>query len=242
MNEFFAGGFAAAMIQGVKRGLLFNGTGMGSASIAAATANTRHPAKQGLLQSLAVFIDTFVVSGLTAFMILLSGLYYPGAPSGILLSQAAITVHMGEIGPYFVSTILLLTSFVAIMGNYYYGASSLYYLTRHTNWLFGYRILVQLFLLIGSFINIEGLWSMLTLVVGSVSIINLIVILLLSGVGLKVWKNYLDQKKQGLVPRFYTEDIPGLTGTECWDMPEELKDKGIEDAYFKAMPDYDSPN
>ncbi|MHC5225122.1 alanine/glycine:cation symporter family protein [Ignatzschineria sp. LJL83] len=236
-KEMFAGGFASAIIQGTKRGLLFNGTGMGSASIAAATANTRHPAKQGLLQSLGVFIDTFVVSGLTAFVILLSGLYASGAPGGLLLAQAAITVHLGEIAPYYMSIILLLTSFAAIMANYYYGASSLYYLTRNTKWLFSYRIFVLVCLLLGTAINIEGLWSLVTLVVGAVTIINLAVITLLSSVAIKVWKNYLEQKKQGIVPRFYSEDIPGLTGTECWNMPEEMKDKGIEDAYFKAMPD-----
>lgn len=236
-EEMFVGGFAAAIVQGAKRGLLFNGTGMGSASIAAATAHTRHPAKQGLLQSLGVFIDTFVVSGLTAFVILMSGLYTPGAPSGILLAQAAITVHLGEIAPYYVSIILLLTSFVAIMANYYYGASSLYYLTRNTKWLLSYRVLVLIFLLIGAVINIEGSWNLLTIIVGTVTIMNLIIITMLSGVAIKVWKNYLEQKRQGIVPRFYSEDILGLTGTECWDMPEELKDKGIEDAYFKAMPD-----
>src|SRR5699024_12844522 len=77
-QEMMVGGLAAAMVQGVKRGLLFNGTGMGSSTLAGATANTRHPAKQGLLQSLGVFMDTFFVSGITAFVILESGLYGHG--------------------------------------------------------------------------------------------------------------------------------------------------------------------
>lgn len=235
-KEMMTGAMALAIVQGVKRGLLFNGIGMGSVTLAGATANTRHPAKQGLLQSLGVFIDTFFVSGITAFVILQSGLYAYGVPNGILLAQAAITQHMGGFAPYYVSTILLLTSFAAIVANYYYGETNIRYLTRHKGILFFYRFLVLGMLVLGSLINIEMLWSVVTFFVGSMTVINLIVIFLLSGTAFKVWDNYLQQKRAGEIPYFYAEDFPELTGLECWDKPEYLKEKEREDAYFKAMP------
>ncbi len=235
-KEMMTGAMALAIVQGVKRGLLFNGIGMGSVTLAGATANTRHPAKQGLLQSLGVFIDTFFVSGITAFVILQSGLYAYGVPNGILLAQAAITQHMGGFAPYYVSTILLLTSFAAIVANYYYGETNIRYLTRHKGILFFYRFLVLGMLVLGSLINIEMLWSVVTFFVGSMTVINLVVIFLLSGTAFKVWDNYLQQKRAGEIPYFYAEDFPELTGLECWDKPEYLKEKEREDAYFKAMP------
>lgn len=235
-KEMMTGAVASAMVQGMKRGLFFNGTGMGSATLAGSTANTRHPAKQGLLQSLGVFIDTFFISGITAFVILQSGLYGHGNPNGILLAQAAISKHMGGLAPYYVSSILLLSSFAAIAANYYYGETNVRYLSRHKNALIFYRFVVLGMLVLGGFINVEFLWSAVTFLVGSMTVINLVVIILLSGTAFKVWDNYLAQKRLGETPYFYAEDLPELTGLECWKKPESLKDKPIEDAYFKAMP------
>ncbi len=235
-KEIIAGGLAAAMVQGIKRGLLFNGTGMGSATVAGATANTRHPAKQGLLQSLGVFIDTFFVSGITAFVILGSGLYGHGIPNGILLAQGAISHYLGGFTPYYVSFVLLLTSFTAIVANYYYGESNITYLSRRKSVLLSYRIAVLSMLVLGALIDIDMLWDIVTLFVGSMTIVNLVVIFLLSGTAVKVWENYLQQKNAGEVPRFYAEDLPELSGIESWDKPESMKSREREDAYFKAMP------
>lgn len=235
-KEMMVGAIASAMVQGVKRGLLFNGTGMGSATLAGSTANTRHPAKQGLLQSLGVFVDTVFISGSTAFIILMSGVYGHGIPNGILLVQASITHYLGGFAPYYVSTILLLTSFTAIVGNYYYGETNITYLSERKGVLITYRFAVLGMLILGAFVNIDELWNIVTFFVGSMTIINLVVIFLLSGTAFKVWDNYLQQKKIGKVPYFYAEDIPGLEGADCWEKPDSLKEKTREDAYFKAMP------
>lgn len=235
-QEMMVGGLAAAMVQGVKRGLLFNGTGMGSSTLAGATANTRHPAKQGLLQSLGVFMDTFFVSGITAFVILESGLYGHGIPNGILLAQGAISHYLGGFAPYYVSFVLLLTSFAAIVANYYYGESNITYLSRRKSVLLSYRIAVLGMLVLGALIDIELLWDIVTLFIGSMTIVNLVVIFLLSGTALKVWANYLQQRNAGIIPHFYAEDLPELSGIESWEKPEALKNREREDAYFKAMP------
>ncbi|PJN95362.1 sodium:alanine symporter family protein, partial [Amaricoccus sp. HAR-UPW-R2A-40] len=92
-----AGGVAAAMLNGVKRGLFSNEAGMGSAPniAAAATPMPHHPSSQGFVQALGVFIDTIVVCTCTALMILLSGVYVPGGEvTGTALTQLAMGEHI----------------------------------------------------------------------------------------------------------------------------------------------------
>ena len=96
----FVGGIAAAMLNGVKRGLFSNEAGMGSAPNAAATATVSHPVKQGFVQSLGVFVDTMVICTSTAFIILVSGpdVYDPaniGGIAGATLTQSAVRPRLG---------------------------------------------------------------------------------------------------------------------------------------------------
>lgn len=81
----FTGGVAAALLNGVKRGLFSNEAGMGSVPNVAATATVSHPVKQGLIQSVAVFVDTMVICTATAFIILVSGpsIYDPATPTRV---------------------------------------------------------------------------------------------------------------------------------------------------------------
>src|SRR5690606_8048363 len=92
LEPALAGGIGAAIIMGVKRGLFSNEAGLGSAPNVAAVAEVRHPVAQGIVQSLSVFIDTIVLCSCTALIILLSGVYQPGAPevAGVVLTQTAM--------------------------------------------------------------------------------------------------------------------------------------------------------
>ena len=126
-----AGGVAAAMLNGVKRGLFSNEAGMGSAPniAAAATPVPHHPASQGLVQALGVFIDTLVICSCTALMILLSDVYVPGGElTGIQLTQAALAQHIGAVGPYFIAVAIFFFAFTSIIGNYSYSEMAIVYL------------------------------------------------------------------------------------------------------------------
>ena len=94
----FTGGVAAALLNGVKRGLFSNEAGMGSAPNVAATATVSHPVKQGLIQSLGVFVDTMIVCSATAFIILVSGVYRPAdsGMQGATLTQSAVAANLGS--------------------------------------------------------------------------------------------------------------------------------------------------
>lgn len=87
LQPALGGGLGAALLVGVQRGLFSNEAGMGSAPNAAATANVSHPVKQGLVQSLGVFVDTLVICSATAFIILFSGIYESSEADGIALTQ-----------------------------------------------------------------------------------------------------------------------------------------------------------
>jgi amino acid carrier protein len=127
----FAGGMAAAMLNGVKRGLFSNEAGMGSApNIAAvATPDPHHPSSQGFVQALGVFIDTILICTATAFMILLSGLLDPTSGlTGTQLTQSALEVHIGSFGAAFIAIAILFFAFTSIIGNYSYSENAMTFL------------------------------------------------------------------------------------------------------------------
>lgn len=125
-----AGGMAAAMLNGVKRGLFSNEAGMGSAPNIAAVAvpDPHHPASQGFVQALGVFIDTILVCTATAIMILLSGAIPSAENTGVVLTQSALTEHFGVFGQYFVVIAIFFFAFTSIIGNYAYAENAIIFL------------------------------------------------------------------------------------------------------------------
>lgn len=96
VEEAFAGMIGAAIMNGIKRGLFSNEAGMGSVPNAAATADVSHPVKQGLIQTLGVFIDTLIICTSTAMIVLLSDAYLQADAQSINLTQASLTEHLGS--------------------------------------------------------------------------------------------------------------------------------------------------
>ena len=98
-------------MNGAKRGLFSNEAGSGSAPCAAAAADISHPAKEGLLQALGVFIDTIVICSCTAMLMLLTPEGLTSGLEGMDLLQTAMKYHLGEFGVIFIAVILWLFSF-----------------------------------------------------------------------------------------------------------------------------------
>ena len=109
-EEVVGGGMGAAIAQGLRRGLFSNEAGLGSAPNVAATAYVHHPMSQGIVQSLSVFIDTIIICSCTAFIILLSDVYVPGAEKidGVVLTQQSLVSHVGAWSQYFLTAAILL--------------------------------------------------------------------------------------------------------------------------------------
>ncbi len=143
LEPAFAGGIGAAIMMGVKRGLFSNEAGLGSAPNVAAVAEVKHPAAQGIVQSLSVFIDTLLVCTSTALIILLSGVYQPGSEmAGVVLTQTALAAEVGEWGRVFVSIALLLFVFTTLIYNYYLGENALGFFSQKRGPVVIYRVLV----------------------------------------------------------------------------------------------------
>lgn len=212
--EQAVGGIAGAMLSGVKRGLFSNEAGMGSApNIAAvATPNPYHPSSQGLVQALGVFIDTLLICSATAIMILLSGtLATDPSLTGTPLTQAAMTVHIGEAGRYFIAIAIFFFAFTSIIGNYSYAENALSYLKLATPvGLFVLRASVLLMVMWGSYESVATVFNAADAAMGLMASINLVAIVLLSGLVVKLTKDYFAQDKATGNPRFDPADYPEL--------------------------------
>lgn len=210
------GGFGAAIMQGVRRGLFSNEAGMGSAPNAAATADVSHPAKQGLVQALGVFIDTLVICSATAFVILFSGIYESAETSGITLTQQALASHIGGWSVGFISFAVLLFAFSSIIANYYYGETNIQFITHSARWVRYYRFGVMGLVVFGSVAALELVWALADLFMASMALVNLIAIAILAPIALAVLDDYSRKRRSGEDPTFRASDVRGLKDTESW--------------------------
>ncbi|WP_052101372.1 alanine/glycine:cation symporter family protein [Novilysobacter arseniciresistens] len=205
------GGIAAAMLNGVKRGLYSNEAGMGSAPnvAAAATPVPHHPASQGLVQSLGVFIDTLLICSATGFVILLSGVIGDGN-DGVRVTQEAMTVFFGEAGTYFVAIAMFFFAFTTILGNYSYAENNLLYLGGGRVGLFVLRVAALAVIVWGVYSKVQLVWNAADAAMAIMASINLVAIVMLSGVVVKLTRDYDRQLEAGKSPTFHIAEYPEL--------------------------------
>lgn len=209
-----AGSVAAAMLNGIKRGLFSNEAGMGSAPNAAATATPmpHHPSSQGMVQAMGVFIDTIVICTATAVMILLSGVLEPGSGiTGTQLTQQAMEAHIGGAGSYFIAIAILFFAFTSIVANYAYAENALIFLgIGNTVGMTLLRLAALAMVVWGAYEAVGTVFDAADASMGLMATINLVAIMLLSGTVVKLTRDYMTQRQQGLVPKFKAEDYPEL--------------------------------
>lgn len=215
------GGFAGScMVFGIKRGLFSNEAGMGSAPNAAATAHVSHPAKQGLVQVLSVFIDTIVICTTTAFIVLLAGPLGAVGTDGELLNgipfvQEALRGQFGAVGIHFVTVCIVLFAATSIIGNFYYVEINIKYISQNKIFMNIMKIFAVAVVFTGAIVNMQTAWNMADIIMGCMAIINIIAIVLLGKRALLVAKDYELQKKAGKNPVFKAADV-GITDTDYW--------------------------
>lgn len=221
-------GISQAMTQGIQRGLFSNEAGMGSAPNAAASATPYppHPASQGYIQMLGVFMDTLVICSATAVIILSSGVLdsYPEGINGIQLTQLALSSSVGGWGSTFIAIAIFFFAFTSIIANYAYAESNMIFLGRnHTTGLFLLRSAALAMVMFGALADMPLVWKMADLSMGLMAMTNLIAIILLSGVALKLVKDYNQQRQAGLLPTFDIRQYPELQD----DIEEGIWDENI---------------
>ena len=173
---------------GVARGLFSNEAGMGSTPHAHARAKVENPHKQGLAAMISVFIDTFIILNLTVFSILTTGVLDSGK-EGTALTQAAFTKGFGNFGDIFVAVCLLFFAFSTILGWHFFGEVNVKYQFGEKAAKF-YSILVIGFVIVGSTLKVQLVWSLSDFFNGLMVIPNAIALWALSGVVVKICKQY----------------------------------------------------
>ena len=213
----FAGGMAgSAVVIGIKRGLFSNEAGMGSAPNASASASVSHPAKQGMVQVLSVFIDTLLICSATAMMLLLSGVQGESSVlDGIPFVQKAISANVGSWGIHFITLSIFAFAFSSLIGNYYYAESNILFIKNNKKLLFIFRITCLLAVFFGAQADFSMMWNIADITMGCMATVNILVILVLGNTAIKVLKDYEKQKKEGKNPVFKAKDV-GIENTECW--------------------------
>ncbi len=190
------GSFFMSMKKGVSRGIFSNEAGLGTGSIAHACADTRKPVKQGFFGIFEVFVDTIVICTLTALVILCSGVPVGyGQAAGAELTISGFTSTYGGWVSIFTAVAMCCFAFSTIIGWGLYG-------TRCIEFLFNSRVnkpfmlVYSLVAIVGATLNLDLLWSVAETFNGLMIIPNLIAVFMLSGVVVKMVKEYFAGKDQ----------------------------------------------
>lgn len=214
-----SGGFAGScLMYGIKRGLYSDEAGVGSAPNAAA--DVSHPAKQGLVQMLSVFIDTLLLCTATAFMVLCSGVEPNPDLAGAPYVQTAVQNVLGPIGPVFITIAMVLFAFTTLIGNLYYVDNALSYIVKKVpakEFMILFRIDAMIAIFAGAGLSIGTVWDLSDVLMGCMAIINLPVIVLLGGKALAALNDYVKQLKEGKNPVFKASSIGLKDKTEYWN-------------------------
>ncbi|MDH6343864.1 AGCS family alanine or glycine:cation symporter [Parabacteroides sp. PFB2-12] len=200
------GGFVGATVlmaarYGIARGLFSNESGMGSAPIVAAAAQTRNPVRQALVSASGTFWDTVVICAITGIVLVSSILAHPDIDytQGAALTKAAFD-KIPIVGPIVLSVGIVTFAFSTILGWSYYGEKAIEFLGGR-KWIKFYRLLWIIVIFVGSVTNLALVWNFSDCMNALMAIPNLISLLLLSGVLIKetnkyLWAGKLDEHDQ----------------------------------------------
>lgn len=192
---FVGAGVMAAMRYGVARGLFSNESGLGSAPIVAAAAQTRNPVRQALVSATGTFWDTVIICLLTGLVIVNSGKWMTAHDAGKLTHMAF--QDLGWVGPTILTIGLLTFVFSTILGWSYYGEKAVEYMLG-TRAIVPYRVLWVLGIMVGSVVKLNIVWNFADIANALMALPNLFALLALSGIIVRetkqyLWEEHLDQ-------------------------------------------------
>lgn len=220
-GAIFGGFTGSCVMYGIKRGLFSNEAGVGSAPNASASADVSHPAKQGLVQVLSVFIDTILICSATAFMCLCSGVEpIQGLKDGGVYVQAALQNTLGDFGPIFITVAMVLFAFTTLLGNLYYVNQALSHILGHEPgkyFNYVYYILASVVIFVGAGLSAGLLWDIADITMGLMALINMPTIIILGKYAFRALADYRRQKKAGFSPVFHAKDIGLPHEVDYWD-------------------------
>lgn len=219
-KAIFGGFSGSCVIFGIKRGLFSNEAGVGSAPNASASAEVNHPVKQGLVQILSVFIDTLLICSATAFMCMSSGVEPSTELSGAPYVQAALTKTLGSFGPIFITVAMILFAFTTLIGNLFYVDKCIFHIFGKKPgkvFMSIYYIIASVIIFVGAGLNADLLWGIADVTMGTMTIINMPIILFLGKYAYSALRDYEKQRKDGKDPVFKAKNIDLPHKTDYWN-------------------------
>ncbi|WP_022868217.1 alanine/glycine:cation symporter family protein [Schaalia vaccimaxillae] len=217
------GGILAALINGTKRGLFSNEAGQGTAPNAAATATVTHPVRQGLIQSLGVFIDTVVVCTATAFVILIAGADVWGS-EGANPSNLTTLAVANELGSWTIVPMVILIfvlAYSSIIAAYVYSDTNMSFMTGGKQWGSWFvRVLSVVSATAGAVLSLDLVWNAVDIAMAINTIVNLVALIFLVKWGTALLRDYEAQRKAGVSePVFVATDnkyLPASLEGDVW--------------------------
>ena len=210
-KAIFGGISGSCLVLGIKRGLFSNEAGVGSAPNASAAADVSHPSKQGLVQTISVYIDTMLLCTATALMCLSTGVDRSAEVAGAQYVQNAIFSVFGGIGPIFITAAMILFAFTTLLGNLYYCDNALAYLNHKTmptkKFMNIFYVCCVLVIFIGAQMQMSAVWAIADIAMGGMTIINLPACVILGHYAIDALKNFEKQMRAGKDPVFHASDI-----------------------------------
>jgi AGCS family alanine or glycine:cation symporter len=188
VGGFLGAGVREAIRYGIARGLFSNESGLGSAPIVAAAAQTKNPVRQALVSSTGTFWDTVVVCAMTGLVVVNSGAWQQGLDGGALTRTAFEDIP--TVGPFVLTFGLLTFVFSTILGWSYYGEKAVEYLFGERA-VMPYRVLWVLAVMVGSVSKLSTVWTFSDLANGLMAVPNLVALIGLSGVAVAETRAYL---------------------------------------------------
>lgn len=234
VKPFVGGGIGMMILWGLKRGVFSNEAGIGSIPNVAATADVKHPVKQGLIQSVGVLIDTIVVCSATAFMIIIyTNQAYPGynfAELGVagqlngapLVAEALGATMIGAAAPYLLSIFMLIFAFSSLISYNTMSENNLAFITEKKWATVVLRIVIVAMVFISAMMSMSLAWDLADTFQAIMGIFNTALILFLSKYAFEALRDYLRQRSDGVEePVFDPSILSSQKGITCWPRKED---------------------
>lgn len=239
----FAGGIATAMLTGVKRGLFACEAGMGSSPNIAGAATVAHPVEQGLIQALAVFVDTMVICTATAFIVLMAGpaIYDPahtGSVAGASLTGSAIAAGLGGWTTVVMTSVVFFFGFASVLSNYVVAEANLFFLGGRRLVVGGLKVATLAAMVFGAMSKLTLVWALADLTMALMAIVNLVAICLLGKWAFAALADYHRQFVRGDVPVFVASEagLPGVLEGDVWEHAEHRQAGALRDTSQMRQP------
>ena len=219
-RAIFGGLSGSCFMYGVKRGLYSNEAGMGSAPNASAKADVAHPAAQGLVQMISVFIDTLLICSATALMCLSTNVVPEAELAGAGYVQLSMEKALGASGPIFIAVSLSLFAFTTLIGNYSYCEGCIDFILKRPakkSELLAFRLFASTVLFLGFISSADLVWDLADMLQGLIVCINMPAIFLLHRHAIDCLKDYTKQRASTDKPRFHAKDIGLKEKLDFWE-------------------------